>query len=419
MKSKAIRWVLSLLAAFALWMYVVSVVSPESEATFYNVEVDLPGAEEILRNRGLMITSGENASVTLRIAGNRSDLNSLTSSTIDVTADVSKIWEPGEHALSYDVTYPGNIPANALSIQNRNPDRVVIKVEERVTENIPVLIQWTGDTYPGYIVDENVEMSATSIRVTGPKDTVESIGYAKILIDRYQTQTIMDRLPYVLCDDAGNPVDTTHLSWDVDEVSVVVRIQRTKQVKLAVEVIDGGGATEETSTIILDPAYLQISGDENLLERIDDVLVVGTVDLGKLESDTELTFPIVLDEGITNESVIWEVKVKIMFPELATKTLVIKAGNFRYTGVPEDMELEFITQELEIKVRGPKALIAALRESDVTVSVDVSSLQLGMSKVKAIITFTPTYAQVGVVGSYTISVNLAYPEPEVQSDTAE
>lgn len=416
MKNKVIRGVLSLLAAFALWMYVVSVVSPESEATFYNVKVEMPAAEEILKNRGLMITSGNNSTVTLRIAGNRSDLNSLTSSTIEVTADVSKIWEPGEHALSYEVTYPGNIPANALSIQNRNPDRVVITVEERVTETIPVQIQWKGEVPNGYILDEDVEMDVTSIRVTGPKDTVESIAYAKIEINRDQTQTIIERVPYVLCDEEGNAVDTTHLTWDAEDVSVVVRIQRLKEVSLAVEVIDGGGATEETSTIILDPATIQISGAESLLERIDDVLIIGTVDLGKLETDTEMTFPIILPDGITNETVISEVKVTVMFPELATKTLVIKASNFRYTGVPENMELEFITQELEINVRGPKALIAALRESDVTVSVDVSSLQAGMSKVKAIINFAPSYAQVGTVGSYTISVNLNYPDPEARNN---
>ena len=39
MKSKIWHVVLSVLVAFALWMYVISFVSPESDETFYDIPV--------------------------------------------------------------------------------------------------------------------------------------------------------------------------------------------------------------------------------------------------------------------------------------------------------------------------------------------------------------------------------------------
>ena len=79
LKTKIFTALFSIVAAFALWLYVITVISPESEATFYNVPVILQGEGE-LADRGLMITSNANPTVTLRIAGNRSDLINLNSS---------------------------------------------------------------------------------------------------------------------------------------------------------------------------------------------------------------------------------------------------------------------------------------------------------------------------------------------------
>ena len=56
MKNKVLMGLLSFVIASGLWIYVVTVVSPESEATFYNVPVVLSN-ESVLNEKGLMIVS--------------------------------------------------------------------------------------------------------------------------------------------------------------------------------------------------------------------------------------------------------------------------------------------------------------------------------------------------------------------------
>ena len=77
MKNKILSMLLSVILAFALWYYVITVVSPGSTDTFYDIPVVLVG-ETALEERGLMVTSVGNTTVDLTLSGNRSELNQLT-----------------------------------------------------------------------------------------------------------------------------------------------------------------------------------------------------------------------------------------------------------------------------------------------------------------------------------------------------
>ena len=405
MKNRVLTALFSLVVAFGLWLYVITVVSPGSEATFYNIPVVFQGEGE-LTNRGLMIASEDTPTVTLKIAGNRSDLNNLNSSNITVIADVSKVWEAGTATLDYTVSYPGNIREDSMTIISKNPGKIEVKVEERINKTVNVEVDYIGSVPEGFICDkENIEMDIPTIRVTGPKPVVDQIESARIQVDLTgKTQTISDRFTYTLCDKDGNPVDAQLIETNADAVSIVLTIQRVKQIALAVEVKDGGGATAQTSTIILDPATIMVSGSESLLDNLESPQVIGTVDLGKIQADTELTFPLELPEGITNETGITEVKVQVKFPELGTKTLQV--SRFQARGVPDGMNVEFITQNLEITVRGPKGLVEALTANDVTVTVDFSDAEPGTVKLKAEVTFDAGYEDVGVLGNPMVTATL-------------
>ena len=76
MKSKFWRVALSVAISLVLWMYVISVVSPESDETFYDIPVSFQG-EAILEDRGFMLVS-EKPTVTLTLHGNRAELNNIS-----------------------------------------------------------------------------------------------------------------------------------------------------------------------------------------------------------------------------------------------------------------------------------------------------------------------------------------------------
>ena len=90
MKKKILMALLSLVLSFALWLYVITVVSPGSDDTFYDIPVIFTG-ETTLTERELIITDVLTEDVTLKLEGNRSDLVLLDRSNIEVIADLSRI----------------------------------------------------------------------------------------------------------------------------------------------------------------------------------------------------------------------------------------------------------------------------------------------------------------------------------------
>jgi hypothetical protein len=96
MKSKILTGLLSIVVSFGLWLYVVTVVSPNFDQKYTDIPVVTQG-EALLQDRGLMVTSNETPMVSLHLEGNRADLNKLNSSNI--TVDNLAVKYGGAHGI--------------------------------------------------------------------------------------------------------------------------------------------------------------------------------------------------------------------------------------------------------------------------------------------------------------------------------
>ena len=403
MKNKILSIVLSAVVAFGLWLYVVTVVSPGSEATYYNVPVVLQN-ENVLQERGLMITS-DLPTVNLDLSGNRTDLNKLDSKNINILVNVASIEAAGTHQLNYSVAYPGTVNGNDITRTGQSTNVVTLTVEKRITKNVDVVAEYIGSVPEGFIADkENAVLDYQTVEVSGPESVVEKIAQARIQVDLTDKNvTVAGQYIYDLCDAEGNPVDVQRVTTNVEAVNLTVKVKRVKELTLAVETAYGGGATENNSTVTISHKSIYVSGSDALLEDLD-VLKLGTVNLGEILEDTTLTFPITLPEGVTNESGITEVTVEVKFADLKVKTLNI--SNIQAVHIPEGMEVDMITQTLEITVRGPSLLIDAITEKDITVTVDFTNAQAGTATMRAQVEFGSNFTDAGTVGSYVVSATL-------------
>ncbi len=403
-KNKVLPMLLSIAIAFALWAYVITFVSSEREGTFYDIPVSYQG-EALLEERNLMIVSEQKPEVTLTLYGNRRELSKLNNTNITILADLSKIGEPGIHNLDYNVYYPGDIPRNAFTVQSQYPSMVKIEVERRVTKDIPVNVVYEGSVHKDYIADkEKIELDNPYVRITGPASSIDKITQAVIRVDLTdKSESFIESHRFTLCDEKGAPVDAKMVETNVAEVSLTLYIKRVKEIKLVVTVVDGGGATKMTSDITIEPKTIKVAGNETALEDIDEINL-GTIHLGELTKDSERKFPITLPAGLDNLSGKSEANVSVKFPNLMTVTIPITT--FTPLNVPEKLELEFITQELTVTLRGPKALIQKITAEDITVAVDFANAKAGNHTIKATITMGNGFSAVGAMGTYQISATL-------------
>ena len=403
MKSKLLTILMSAAIAFGMWLFVITVEQPESEKTYYDIPVVLQN-EDILAERGLMIVS-ERPTVTLHLSSTRTNLNQLNESNINVIANVNSIVTAGTHELPYSVSYPGNVPAGSVARQSSRPDMVTLKVENKITKQVPVVPVYSGSVAEGLVADKgNVVLDNAFIEVSGPESVLEQITKAMILVDlEGKTQTIVEECTYTLCNDAEEPVDSQWVTTNVEVVNLTLTIRQVKEVKLTVNVVAGGGATEATSTIRIEPETIRISGSEALLEGLDEVNL-GTIHLGEIPEDKTVSMAITLPEGITNETGITEAIVDVRFPNLKTTTLSL--ARIEMINVPAGMEAELVTKILEVKFRGPASLIDSLMAESVTIVVDLEGAELGTDKYVAQMNVGNAFSGVGALGTYTVMVTL-------------
>ena len=249
MKSKLIVLLISLLVAFGLWFYVITVVSPDSEISINNVSVQSQGEKLLLEQSNLMVvTDMSDLEVDLVLNGNRTDLIKLSRSNITITVDVSKIDRAGKHEVTYDITLPGDIPSNAVSVQTRDPDRLTLVVENRVRNpEVPLKLVYDKTELPGnYTMKESAMEYPEFITVSGPESVMKNVAYAeaKLDLENRQESYIEESIPYVLYDKEGEEIESQLLTHD-GTVLVTAPINYTKELPLKLQLKAGGGATEK------------------------------------------------------------------------------------------------------------------------------------------------------------------------------
>lgn len=410
MKTKLIYALLSIVIAFGLWLYVITVVSPESEATYYDIPVVLNN-ESVLNDKGLMISVDKNPTVTLRLKGNRSDLNNLKNSDITLVADLSKINDPGLQQLNYDISFPGSFAANAFEVLSQMPDRIELDIVEWSSKEVDVTVNLVGSVPRDYIVDvDSITQDHERVTITGPKTVIDQITQARVDVDvNNQTQTISQSYRYTLTDANGEPVDAAQVLTNVAEVNVTVKILRVKTIQLLLDVVYGGGAAKDTTSIVMDYETIKIAGSEKLLETLGDTLNLGTVNVAEQKEDeVTLTFPVNLPDGIENLSGVTEITATVSFPELKSATLTLTVSSNMMYNVPEGMTIADIgTKICRVTVRGPASQINSITPMDLLLRVDLTGAELGEGTYKAQIQVNNTnYSSIGVVGTYPISVKL-------------
>jgi len=406
MKSKIFSIVLSGLVAVGLWLYVVTVESPGSERTYYNIPVILQN-ENVLEERGLMITS-QLPAVTLTLSGTRTDLNKLDENNINILVNAASIEAEGTHQLSYSVSYPGSVSGGDISRVGQSVNMITVTVEKRAIKNVDVEIEYSGKIPDGFIADtENILMDYDTVRVSGPESVVSQITQAKIRVDLSdRTSTLMGAYSYQLCDQDGNPVDAKLVTTNVEKVNLTLKIQRMKTIPVKVEAIYGGGITAENSVIAFKPTSILVAGSEAQLANLDQiVLTLDFIEVLKAEAEkpgangsldkSTWQLSIELPEGVTNRSAETEVTIEITFINVKIKELSIT--KFEKINVPEGMSPNIA--RLEILVAGRSDMVDRIDADDITAKVDFSNALPGGSFPVEILV-DETISGVGVVGTY-------------------
>ena len=370
MKNKVLTLLLSLAISFGLWLYVVTVISPESEKQIYNVPVEVVGTGNLDAQNLILVSPTEGLYVDLTLGGSRSDLAKLNNSNVTVIVDLSKIKYAGDHHLDYSVSYQ----SGSAEVLEYDPAGITVTVAEKMTKTVQVETKFIGNVASGYEAEPNVSMDHTTVTVSGPRETIEKIMYAEITVDLTgKMSSFADHYPLTLCGIDKLPIaNDSYVTVNLDNIRAVVQVYQMKRVPLQIiPDLTDSGLQEDMFTIMtrnnIDTVTLIGNGDA--LAQVNEVLLIPIV-LKGYNGTTTIVWTPELPTGVQCKET---VEIQIKMPEMETKVLTVE--QYRLINVPEGMTVT-VTESFDVTIRGPKEILDQLTAADVIGTVDCSNASL-------------------------------------------
>jgi hypothetical protein len=187
-------------------------------------------------------------------------------------------------------------------------------------------------------------------------------------------------------------------------VYVRLPVQMIKEVLLAVEYTEGGGATGAHAKATINPASVTVAGEPKILESLNQI-ILGSVDLTTFTSTDDFEYDIKYPNDVVLISGETEAQVKIEI--IGLESAKITTGNITLINIPAAYEdARLVTNSLVVTVRGPQNIIPLIQPENIRVVVDCSANEAsgaGTRSMPARVTIDG-YPEAGVVSQYRVVV---------------
>ena len=398
--------VISILVALGIWVYVDITQDITASKEVSNIPVEFQGEDTTLAERGLMLLPDSETTINLKLEGAKSILAQLDTAKLRVQADLSAVTETGIQTVPCRVIYPEYKFSSRLTATTpTNSFNITIDVGELYSREVEIRCDIQGTVAEGYIAGEP-QFTPEKLELRGPQEEVDAVSYAKVSLNiEDATETVDQALPYVLYNEAGEPISGGDIHAVQDEIRVVLPVDVVKELPLEIDFQEFPGLSKNNVSYQIEPASIVVSGEASLLNDVDR-LVLDSFDLSQLGGNEVYHYVIQLPEGCTNLSGVTRATLTISFIDLVQDTRT--ATEFQAENVPEGKSVTILTDELTVRIQGTAADVAAVHDRDITVRADLQEVSAasGTYTVPAEILIS-TGGDVGVVGTYQVTVILS------------
>lgn len=407
--NKILYVALSLLLAIVFWLYVDNEQGNTTSVSFASIPIDFIGADDTLPNRNLMLTSGGDATIDLRISGPRSMVSGLDKSDIRVQVDLSAINAAGQYTRSCSIYYPDTVDSSRINVDYRSRTAVTVQVSPLYSKTVPVSVVTTNnEVADGYIyMADLLAAEPSSLTLRGREEDVASIASARVVIDLAgASSTVQQEYEYELLDSEGNVVD---LDGDIRvserRISVTAPIYLIKELPLAVKFKNSPGSMESNTRWDLSENTITVAGEPASLEGVSEISL-GEIDLSQqLSNAEEMSLDIPLPAGCVNLSGFSATTLTVRFQNMEYKTLSVT--NIIPVGLAQGQTFDRVTRSVDVTLRGPAEELETVTEDDVRIVVDLTEYGSGTVSVNAAVYVDGHNNLVGAIGSYSVTCKIS------------
>ncbi len=361
---------LSLVIAAGIWAYATISGDPTEESRFtQGVSVEVVGLpDDYIVTNNLPLTININLLAPNSVWRRMSLERTQAKAVIDVTG-----LEPGTYELPIDIQFD----ISPLKVTYYSPKTVEVTIEKVETRTYPIEVVETGEISTAYKA-EAVELSSTTVDITGTVTELDSIDRVFVVLDRNNNnETISTTLSVNVVNTDGTQVKDLTVKPDKVDATQEIKIRggyKILSVKLSVagEIAKG----YRVDDLSVDPSFVTVySSDKDVLNSLDSYIDTETVRLDEISATTSKKIGLKVPEGVT---VVGEPAVTMNITVSATE------GTSTYSDIPisvlgleEGYEAVISPTEVDVYLTGPVNTLSAITNANITAVVELQDLEAG------------------------------------------
>ena len=414
-RSKVVRIVISILVAIAMWLYVDLERAPERTMTIRDIPVEFSGENTTLADKNLMLLSGYDTTIDLKIRGPKRELVKMNRDNVRVIASTSSIDSVGVHQLDWTVSFPDGVVRTNVSVEKASLSQITVTVGELYTKEVPVECHVVGEVAEGYFTGD-VVLDPEVLTLRAQRDDLLNVSCAKLTVDiSGATRSVVQTVDVHLYDYDGNPVENSNIRTNTSLIQAKVPVLTTREVELAVEFSGVPGAAMNSIKCDITPKTVRLNGEADVLDSIDK-LVLATLHVDDLELHQQNSYVVTPPDGtwLVNGNEV--ATADITLEGIEEKSLT--ATSIEFDKLPSGLYAIAPDGGLTVRLWGLSEEIEAVTAENLRVIADMSAVT-GQGTVTVPVTVTISgFNDVTVRGTYELTVTVTDVAPTVL-ETAE
>ena len=373
MRSFAINtrtFLLALVLAIAVWISAVTAADPDEVRAPITVPVEIIGQDP-----SLVRTNGVPAVIEVTLRAPQSVWEQLTAQENSVRAflDLSGLGA-GEHVVEIKV----QVALRPTQIVLANPTTVTVILEPFATETLSLNLSLSGQPATGYRAGDAVT-DPTEVVVSGPKSLIDKATRARVRVNLSGSRESVDQAILIeVLDEQNSPLDGITITPQTAHVNIPISQQggfRDVAVKVVVQGQQAAGYRLENISVF-PPVVTVFASDPQLIKNISGVVDTQPLDIQDAKNDITTRLGLSLPENITIVGA-QTVQVEVGISPIQT-SLTLLNQQINIIGLPNGMIAQISPQTVDVILSGPLPVLDILTPQDITITVDVTGLDVGV-----------------------------------------
>ncbi len=361
---------LTFLFAFTIWVLIYNYNDPVITKTF-NLSVDIEN-EELLQRASKVYKIVQGESVSVKLKGKKSFIDSLNREDVIASADLSNLSEVNATSIKIDIP---NALSSDWEVSSIYPELLKVDVDEYMSSQYQIEIKEKGKLADDkYLKDFSALPS--SLNIDGARSFIEKID--KVIVEPDISDAKEGFSTYCsvkILDKNGNDI-TSEANLNISSVRVTATVYTKKELPVNINIINNVPEGYEIIGYDYYPKTVTVAGYSDNLDALEDFSVNYTLNqIDNVEKEINL-------EDYVPNTLILLSKSSINFSAeisaFPVKDFTITKDNVNIQNLDSSLKVDSITvKNPSLQIIGPVEEVSNIELKDLNINVDLTDIKAG------------------------------------------